>query len=67
MPPIGYNITHDNGVVAIAFAHGMELATPPGTNERIHPIGVDVMKLHLPRRHTLLDFVDVVSDQVRAN
>ncbi|PFH52686.1 hypothetical protein AMATHDRAFT_139673 [Amanita thiersii Skay4041] len=49
-PPIGYNITHDNAVVAMAFS--------PGThNPPAYLIGIDIMRVHLPGRDTFTRFV----------
>jgi len=56
-PPLGFNVTHDEGVVAMAFATG-DLG-PPAYN-----IGVDVMQLKVPPRITLSQLVDSVSSQL---
>ncbi|KAL4075807.1 hypothetical protein J3A83DRAFT_4356987 [Scleroderma citrinum] len=56
-PPLGFNVTHDEGVVAMAFGTG-DLG-PPAFN-----VGVDVMQLKIPPRTTFLDFVDSVSSQL---
>ncbi|KAH7916743.1 4'-phosphopantetheinyl transferase superfamily [Hygrophoropsis aurantiaca] len=58
-PPLGFNVTHDEGVVAMAFGTG-DLG-PPAFN-----IGVDVMKLKIPPRSTFASFVDSVSSQLTA-
>ncbi|KAI0347312.1 hypothetical protein BDW22DRAFT_1411123, partial [Trametopsis cervina] len=58
--PIGYNITHDNGVVAMAYATGPELSPHPPT----YRVGLDVMLLQLPRRVGYAAFVESVSDQL---
>ncbi|KAI0752225.1 4'-phosphopantetheinyl transferase superfamily [Irpex lacteus] len=58
--PIGYNITHDNGVVAMAYASGSELYPDPPA----YRVGIDVMLLQLPRRITYAEFVESVSDQL---
>ncbi|KAH7887945.1 hypothetical protein F5I97DRAFT_1805951 [Phlebopus sp. FC_14] len=50
-PPLGFNVSHDEGVVAMAFGTG-DLG-PPAFN-----IGVDVMQLRVPPRTTLSEFVD---------
>lgn len=57
-PPIAYNITHDNGVVAMAVAPGLH--DPPAFR-----VGVDVMKLRVPGRESVRSFVNTVGDQVR--
>ena len=59
--PIGYNITHDNGLIAMAYASGADLHPDPPA----YKIGVDVMLLQLPRRTNYEGFVESVSDQVR--
>ncbi|KAI9574923.1 4'-phosphopantetheinyl transferase superfamily [Boletus coccyginus] len=56
-PPLGFNVTHDEGVIAMAFATG-DLG-PPAYN-----IGVDVMQLKVPPRTTFREFVDSVSSQL---
>ena len=58
--PIGYNITHDNGAVAMAYVSGSELYPDPPA----YRVGIDVMLLQLPRRVTYAEFVESVGDQV---
>ncbi|KAI6004096.1 hypothetical protein EDD15DRAFT_2156130 [Pisolithus albus] len=58
-PPLGFNVTHDEGVVAMAFGTG-DLG-PPAFN-----VGVDVMQLKIPPNSTLADFVESVSSQLTA-
>lgn len=48
----------------MAFANGTDLVATSEADEPVFTIGIDIMKLHLPRRHTLAGFVDIVSDQV---
>ncbi|KAJ7499143.1 hypothetical protein FB451DRAFT_1118041 [Mycena latifolia] len=58
-PPIAYNVSHDNGLVAMvssANAHN-----PPAFS-----IGVDVMKIRIPGRETFASFVETVGDQLTA-
>ena len=55
--PIAYNITHDNNLVAMAFAPGVH--DPPA-----YSLGIDVMKIKIPGRETLSSFINVVGDQV---
>lgn len=55
-PPLGFNVTHDEGVIAMAFGTG-DLG-PPAFN-----VGIDVMQLKIPPRTTFVDFVDSVSSQ----
>ncbi|TFY72500.1 hypothetical protein EVG20_g505 [Dentipellis fragilis] len=54
-PPIGFNVSHDNDLVAMAFAPGVH--DPPA-----YRIGVDVMKVQLPLREPFRSFVDTVGD-----
>ncbi|KAG6833780.1 hypothetical protein H0H87_001212 [Tephrocybe sp. NHM501043] len=54
-PPIAYNISHDNALVAISFAPGIH--NPPAFS-----VGIDVMKVRIPGRDTLASFVESVSD-----
>jgi len=58
-PPIAYNISHDNNLVAMAFGPGSD--DPPAFR-----IGVDVMKVALPQRQTFPQFVKVFSEQLTA-
>ena len=60
-PPIGYNITHDSGVVAMAFCSGQDLYPDPPAFR----VGVDVMLLQLPKRDTFPEFVGIFSEQVK--
>ena len=60
LEPIGYSVTHDNGVVAMAFATGDDLHPDPPS----HQVGVDIMRLGLPKRHTFRGFVEVFAEQV---
>jgi len=58
---IGYNVTHDAGLIAMAFEVGTT------SNERwvdppAHRIGVDVMHLSIPDRFTFQSFVETVGD-----
>ncbi|OBZ76787.1 L-aminoadipate-semialdehyde dehydrogenase-phosphopantetheinyl transferase [Grifola frondosa] len=59
-PSIGYNITHDSGMIAMAYASGDDLYPDPPA----YRIGVDVMKLQLPKRDTFHGFVNTVGDQL---
>jgi len=57
IPPVAYNITHDNNLIAMAFA--------PGTlNPPAFSIGIDVMKVKIPGRETLNSFINIVGDQL---
>ncbi|KAG6890940.1 hypothetical protein C0995_000897 [Termitomyces sp. Mi166 len=53
-PLIAYNISHDNGLIVMAFGPGIH--NPPAFN-----IGVDVMKVRIPDRNTLASFVERIS------
>ncbi|EIN10680.1 4'-phosphopantetheinyl transferase [Punctularia strigosozonata HHB-11173 SS5] len=57
-PPIAFNISHDNGIVAMAYGEGDRSHAPE------YRIGIDVMKVELPRRTVLKDFIESVSDQL---
>jgi 4'-phosphopantetheinyl transferase len=57
-PPIAYNITHDNNLIAMAFGPGLD--KPPAFS-----IGIDVMKLRVPWKDTVNSFIEIVGDQVR--
>jgi len=59
-PSIGYSVTHDHGVIAMAFARGNDLHSDPPS----YKIGVDVMKINLPKRHTFKGFVEVFTEQL---
>ncbi|KAF8164978.1 4'-phosphopantetheinyl transferase superfamily [Crassisporium funariophilum] len=56
-PPIGYNITHDSGLIAMAFAPGVQ-------NGPAFSIGIDVMKVRIPGRESFSSFVETVGDQL---
>ncbi|KAF9468955.1 hypothetical protein BDZ94DRAFT_1293964, partial [Collybia nuda] len=56
-PPIAYNITHDNALVAMAF--GPSVQNPPAFS-----IGIDVMKVRVPGRESFRSFVSTVDDQL---
>ncbi|KAJ8487492.1 hypothetical protein ONZ51_g4158 [Trametes cubensis] len=58
--PVGYNITHDNGVVAMVYSIGADLYPDPPA----YRVGVDVMLLQLPKRDTFPGFVEIFSDQL---
>jgi len=57
-PPIEYNITHDNDLVAMAFTLGHQQRR----NNRT--IGIDVMKVRIPGHESFASFVDSVGDQL---
>ncbi|CAE6522174.1 unnamed protein product [Rhizoctonia solani] len=51
--PLTYNVTHDSDAVAIACGSG-------------EPVGIDVMRVALPRRTSMNEFVEFVSEQLTA-
>lgn len=53
--PLPFNISHDNRLVILAYGEGSE------------DIGVDVMKVELPKNETVSSFIRVLDDQVRAS
>lgn len=59
---IGYNVTHDAGLIAMAFEVGTTSEKPPWIDPPAHRIGVDVMRLSLPDRFTFQAFVETVGD-----
>lgn len=56
--PLGFNITHDNALIALAFSS--RTRDPPAFS-----IGIDVMKLRIPGKESFPSFVRTVGDQVR--
>lgn len=56
-PPIAYNVTHDNNLIAMAVASGK--LNPPAFN-----VGIDIMKIRVPGRETIRSFINTVGDQV---
>jgi len=63
---IGYNVTHDAGLIAVAFEVGTT-SNEPWIDPPAHRIGVDVMHLSIPDRFTFQAFVETVGDAVRAS
>jgi len=55
-PAFVYNITHDNALIGLVFASG--------DGSKLPKIGVDVMKVRVPRNETLGSFVESMSDQL---
>ncbi|KAK0498528.1 hypothetical protein EDD18DRAFT_1461547 [Armillaria luteobubalina] len=55
-PPVAFNVSHDNGLVAMVFGPGT--ANPPA-----YTIGIDVMKVRIPGRESFRSFVETVGDQ----
>ncbi|KAF9008693.1 4'-phosphopantetheinyl transferase superfamily [Cyathus striatus] len=56
-PPVGFNLSHDNGLIALSFSPGVYI--PPAFG-----IGVDIMKVHIPGRETFISFVETMKDQL---
>jgi len=56
-PPIGFSISHDNALIAMAFAPGDH--EPPAFQ-----VGVDIMKVNLPQREPFPKFVEIFSEQL---
>ena len=56
--PIAFNVSHDNGLVAMVHSPG--LINPP-----VYTLGVDVMKVRIPGNDTLQQFIDIMAEQVR--
>ncbi|KAF9046040.1 4'-phosphopantetheinyl transferase [Hymenopellis radicata] len=56
-PPLAFNVSHDNGLIAMAFGNGAH--GPPSFS-----LGVDVMKVRIPGRDTLASFIDTMEDQL---
>jgi phosphopantetheinyl transferase len=49
-----FNISHDNSAVVLAYG-----------DDDTTDIGVDVMKVELPKSETRASFIEVLNDQVR--
>jgi len=56
-PPLAFNVSHDNALVAMAFGPGEH--DPPA-----YRLGVDIMKVELPKRESFPTFVRIFSDQL---
>ncbi|KAF8211350.1 hypothetical protein K438DRAFT_1807156 [Mycena galopus ATCC 62051] len=56
-PSIAYNVSHDNGLVAMVSSANTD--NPPAFT-----VGVDVMKLRIPGRESFTSFVETVGDQL---
>jgi len=54
---MGFNVSHDNALIAMAFAPGSH--NPP-----VFSIGIDIMKVRIPGRESFSSFVQTVGDQV---
>lgn len=62
---IGYNVTHDAGLIAMAFEAGKTSEKHVWIDPPAHRIGVDVMRLSVPDRFSFQAFVETVGDAVR--
>ena len=62
---IGYNVTHDGGLIAMGFVTGKTSEKHGWIDPPAHRIGVDVMRLSIPDRFTFQAFVETVGDAVR--
>ena len=58
--PLGYNITHDNGLIGMIFSTGEDLYPDPPA----YQLGVDVMRLQPPHRQSLKEFIEIFTEQV---
>jgi 4'-phosphopantetheinyl transferase len=56
-PPIAYNVAHDNALIVMVHSKGEH--GPPA-----YTLGIDVMKLQVPRNTTIWTFVEQMSEQV---
>lgn len=56
-PPLAFNVSHDNALVAMVAGPGEH--DPPA-----YKLGVDVMKVELPKRESFPAFVRIFSDQL---
>jgi len=63
---VGYNVTHDAGLIAMGFEVGTGV-DQPWIDPPAHRIGVDVMHLSIPDRFTFESFVETVGDAVRTH
>ncbi|KAJ7068072.1 hypothetical protein C8F01DRAFT_589384 [Mycena amicta] len=59
-PAIAYNISHDNGLVAMASSSNTH--NPPAFS-----LGIDVMKVRIPGRESFASFVETAGDQLTAH
>ena len=60
---IGYNVTHDAGLIAMGFEVGTT-SDEAWVDPPAHRVGVDVMHLSIPDRFTFQTFVETVGDAV---
>ncbi|KAF8633687.1 hypothetical protein AX15_001294 [Amanita polypyramis BW_CC] len=54
-PLLAYNVAHDNALVVISFS-------PNAHNPPAYSLGIDVMKVHLPRRDTFATFIEAMTE-----
>jgi 4'-phosphopantetheinyl transferase len=60
-PPLALNVSHDGALVALAFA---PVPAADAAHAPAYRLGVDVMRVALPRRETLRAFVGAFVDQL---
>ncbi|CAL1702316.1 unnamed protein product [Somion occarium] len=58
--PLGFNLTHDNGLIAMVYSTGEDLFL----DAPAYRLGVDVMRLRLPHRQSLPEFIEIFSEQL---
>jgi len=58
--PVGYNITHDDSVIAMVHAIGEDLPLDPPA----HKLGIDIMRLTIPRGQKVSDFILIFKEQL---
>lgn len=56
-PPIAFNISHDEAIVVMTSAPSIH-GSPTST------LGIDIMKVQIPRRQTLASLIETVEDQL---
>lgn len=60
-PPVAFNVSHDNALVAMAFG---DVTDGDAAHAPAYRLGVDVMKVELPRGETLDGFVNTFAEQL---
>lgn len=56
-PSISFNVSHDNGLIAMAFSTGTY-------HQPAFSLGIDVMRVSIPSRETFLSFVNTMKSQL---
>lgn len=63
LPPLAFNITHDNAVIALACCDPTMSSYQAESDELL--VGIDVMKVSLPsKRETLTGFIEMFREQL---